>query len=54
MAAMPKGTFTQYTARQPTVEVSKPPRVGPSASPMDCAPAWTPSAKRILDLGALV
>jgi len=36
------------------VAVSSPPRVGPSASPMDCAPACTPSANRIRSLGALV
>jgi len=28
--------------------------VGPSASPTDCAPAWTPRAKRIRFFGALV
>ena len=51
---MPTGTFTQYTARQPTVVVSRPPSVGPSASPTDWAPAWIPRAKRILAFGALV
>ena len=28
--------------------------MGPSASPMDCAPAWMPRANRIRSLGALV
>ncbi len=51
---MPTGTLTPKTQRQPRLETSAPPMVGPSASPMAWPAAWMPRAARILPGGALV